>query len=314
HTRSLMMSSAKTSLALLAFALAASTTACATSPEKAARSDAARALAGATEPATPEERAAANRADPLTRANFWAKENTKDPEDLAISLEFARALREIGSQERALDILSRALIVHPDSADALMLLGRIQMAGGDVVNAGRAFHRATEVAPERAEAWAALGTTFDQQGHHGLAQTSYQHALQFEPSRTTTLTNYGLSLVLTGDLAGAEAKLRLAAANPDAGARVTENLALVLGLQGKFDEMKTVSGAAAPAQLVEQNAALLRGLIQPARSWDALSDTPAPARVAALDAPVEIPAAAPANTVEDGATEPAPPRTLRLRN
>ncbi len=298
------MSSAKTSLALLAFALAASTTSCASAP----KADAALATPEALKPASAEERAAANRADPLTRANFWAKENLKDGEDLTVSLEFARALREIGSQERALDVLSRALIVHPDSPDALMLFGRIQMANGDIQTAGRAFHRATEVAPDRAETWAALGTTFDREGQHRLAQTAYQRALELEPFRTTTLTNYGLSLVLSGDLPGAEAKLRLAAANADAGARVTENLALVLGLQGRFDDMKAISSQAAPDQVVDQNADLLRGLIRPTRSWDALAETPAPVRVA------EVPAAAPTTQITDNAAEVASRRTLRPRN
>lgn len=304
------MSSAKTSLALLAFALAASTTSCASAP----KDDAALAMQEAMKPASAEERAAANRADPLTRANFWAKENLKDGEDLTISLEFARALREIGSHERAVDVLSRTLIVHPESADALMLLGRIQMAGGDVATAGQVFHRATEVAPERAETWAALGTTFDREGQHGLAQTAYQKALELEPFRTTTLTNYGLSLVLSGDLPGAEAKLRQAAANADAGARVTENLALVLGLQGKFEDMKTVSGVAAPEQVVNQNVALLQGLIQPARSWDALSETPAPVRVAEAVTQAEMPLAGPVTRVEDAAESEAPKRVLRPRN
>ena len=85
------MSSAKTSLALLAFALAASTTSCASAP----KDEAALAMQEAMKPASPEERAAANRADPLTRANFWAKENLKDGEDLTVSLEFARALPDI---------------------------------------------------------------------------------------------------------------------------------------------------------------------------------------------------------------------------
>lgn len=304
------MSSAKTSLALLAFALAASTTSCASAP----KDDAALAMQEAMKPASAEERAAANRADPLTRANFWAKENLKDGEDLTISLEFARSLREIGSHDRAIDVLSRALIVHPESADALMLLGRIQMAKGDVATAGRVFHRATEVAPGRAETWAALGTTFDREGQHRLAQTAYQKALELEPYRTTTLTNYGLSLVLTGDLTGAEAKLRQAAGNADAGMRVSENLALVLGLQGKFEDMKTVSGAAAPDQVVDQNVALLQGLIQPARSWDALTEKPAPIRVADAVPKAETPLAAPVTAVEDLAEGEAPKRALRPRN
>ncbi len=301
------MSSAKTSLALLAFAIAASTSACATAPK--ADKDAERAMKAAMQPASAEERAAANRADPLTRANFWAKENLKNEEDLEVSLEFARALREIGSHDRAIDVLAKALIVHPDDADALMLMGRIQMAKGDIPTAGRAFNRAVEVAPARAETWAALGTTYDRQGQHRLAQTAYQKALEIEPYRTTTLTNYGLSLVLSGDLAGAEAKLRAAAANPDAGARVTENLALVLGLQGRFDEMKSLSEASAPDQVVDQNVSLLRALIQPARSWESLADTPAPSKLAAINTPAETPAAAPATPVEE-----TPGRALRQRN
>jgi Flp pilus assembly protein TadD len=297
-----MMSSAKTSLALIAFALAAG--ACASTPK--ADKEAELAMQAAMRPASPEERAAANRADPLTRANFWAKESNKNAEDLEVALEFARALREIGSHDRAIDVLSRTLIVHPDNPDLLMLLGRVQMSIGDVPTAGRVFQRATEVAPERSETWAALGTTYDRQGQHRLAQTSYLKALELEPLRTTTLTNYGLSLVLTGDLAGAEAKLRLAAANPDSGARVTENLALVLGLQGKFEDMKLISGAAAPDQVVDQNIALLQGLIQPPRSWDALSETSKPVRVADAETPV----AAPISPV----IEEAPKRTLRQRN
>jgi len=268
------MSSAKTSLALIAFAFAASTAACASSGAS-TEAKALQAMEDALKPASAEERAAANRADPLTRANFWAKENLKDGEDLTVSLEFARALREIGSEERAVDVLSRALIVHPESVDALMLLGRIQMARGDIMTAAQAFQRATDLEPARAEAWAALGTTYDRQGQHRLAQTLYLKALEIEPARTTTLTNYGLSLVLTGDLAGAESQLRLAAANPDANARVTENLALVLGLQGRFDEMKTVSRTAAPDEVVDQNVALLQRLTQPTRSYEALVETPA---------------------------------------
>ncbi|HRJ02094.1 MAG TPA: hypothetical protein PKV67_15190 [Hyphomonas sp.] len=308
------MSSAKTSLALLAFALAASTAACASSGKNDPNFAAMKAMEEAMKPASAEERAAANRADPLTRANFWGKENAKDPEDLVTALEFARALREIGSQDRAVDVLSRTLIVHPKSADVLMLLGRIHMSKGDTdsINAaGMAFYRAAEAEPGRAETWAALGTAYDRLERHNLAQASYAKALEIEPYRTTTLTNYGLSLLLTGDLAGAEQKLRLAAANVDAGSRVTENLALVLGLQGRFEEMKKVSGAAAPSQIVEQNVALLQGLIKPARSWDALAE---PARLTDASPSIDPPAAAPAARIEDSADSVPEKRTLRLRN
>lgn len=264
------MSSAKTSLTGLALALAAMTAACATGPSK-EEAELARAMEAALAPASPEERAAANRADPLTRANFWSKEYQKDPTAAEVTLEFADALRGIGSNARAVEVLSTTLVVHPGNIDIMMMLGRIHMAGGDHQAALRAFDRAAATAPQRADTWAALGTAFDQLQQHPQAQAAYQRALAIEPGRTTTLTNYGLSLLLSGDLKGAETQLRAAAANADANARVQENLALVLGLQGRFEEMKQVSSTNAPANVSEENAALVRALVQPTRSYEALT-------------------------------------------
>ncbi|MFN4025713.1 MAG: tetratricopeptide repeat protein [Hyphomonas sp.] len=270
------MSSAKTPLTGFALALVALTAACATGPSK-EDAELARAMEAALAPASPEERAAANRADPLTRANFWSREYQKDPTDAAVTLEFSDALRGIGSHARAAEVLSTTLVVHPGNTDIMMALGRLHMAGGDHPAALRVFDRAAATSPDRADTWASLGTAFDQLQQHAQAQAAYQRALMLEPQRTTTLTNYGLSLLLSGDLKGAEAQLRTAAANPDANARVHENLALVLGLQGRFEEMKEVSRAAAPASVSEQNAALVRALVQPTRSYEALTNSSADA-------------------------------------
>lgn len=264
------MSSAKTPLLGLALALTALSSACASTGMTKEEKALAEAMEAALAPASAEEREAANRADPLTRANFWGKEYQKDPQSLENALEFAGALRAIGSQERAIDVVSKTLIVHPGNADLLMMSGRILMSQGNHEAARASFEQVTLGAPERADGWAALGTALDQLEMHRQAQMTYQRALSIEPGRVTTLTNYGLSLLLSGDLAGAEAQLRAAAAQPGAGARVTENLALVIGLQGRFDEMKEVSAQNAPDKVAEQNAALLRGLLQPSRTYDAL--------------------------------------------
>ena len=88
------MSRAKTSLAALAFALAG-VSACATAPDPDAEANAQlqAAMEEALKPATPEEIEAANNADPLTKANFWAKEYSKNAENLDNALTFADALR-----------------------------------------------------------------------------------------------------------------------------------------------------------------------------------------------------------------------------
>lgn len=317
------MSSANASFAALMLAIVAGTGACASQPKQTAeQAELARAMAEAMKPASAEEIAAANRADPLTKANFWSKEFAKDPENLGIALSFGTALRELGSHERAIEVASQALIVHPGNADLLMLIGRSFASTNDPRRAAQAFGQATQIGPDRADAWAALGIVHDQSGSHTTAQAAYQKALAIEPGRTSTLANYGLSLALSGDLAGGETQLRKAAANPDADVRVRENLALVLGLQGRFDEMKAASAPGAPADVVEENAALLQAMIQPARSWEALTASAEPGRLPPVPKVVDAPApqteTAPETTpAPDAATAatpddtPAPALTLR---
>lgn len=267
------MSRAKTPLAALALAMIA-VPACATKPvdpEAQAAAELQKAMAEAMKPATQEEIDAANNADPLTRANFWSKEYAKDPENLDNALTFTEALRAIGSTERAIEVLSETLVVHPKEPRILMPLGRALSASGNQVGAARAFEQAALLEPQRADAWAGLGTALDQLDNHKGAQAAYDKALAIDPQRASTLANYGLSLVLTGDLPGAEEKLRSALALEPSDIRIRENLALVLGLQGRFDEMEETSAGYAPDKIVQQNVGLLKEMIAPVRNWNALA-------------------------------------------
>ena len=307
------MKTSRMHLPLAALLAASMATACATSPEtKAERAQAEayqKAVDEAMKPASAEERAAADRADPITRANFWAKEHTKDQEDLPTALAFADALSNLGSNERVVEVMSRVMVVHPDSFDVFMVLGRALARDGQLDQAAQAYLKAADIDPQRAESWSALGTVLAKTDRHLDAQTAYLRALEIEPLRATTLTNYGLSLALTGDLEEAEAKLRLANEQPGANAQTRENLALILGLQGRYDEMKLISGTNAPSKVIEDNVAMLREMIQPARSWEALAEnavsgeipqTPEQAETAATG---PVPEAAPVTAVEDAPLE-----------
>ena len=211
--------------------------------------------------ATEDQKTAAERADPLTRARFWAGEYEKEPENIETAKYFAKALRAIQSHERVIEIASDTLILYPADYDMLMLLGRSYLSLGRPEPAAQAFGRAIQVDNTRADAFAALGLSYDKAGQHQFAQRAYTRALAIDPNRTSTLTNYGLSQALSGNIDGAESVLRQAASNPDADSRVKQNLALVLGLQGKFDEMKTVDNAA-PADVMKQNAEVLQRMIE----------------------------------------------------
>ena len=247
--------------------------------------------------ASEEQKVAVERADPLTRARFWAGEYEKEPENIETAKYFAKALRDIESHERVIQIASDTLILYPADYDMLMLLGRSYLSLGKAEPAAQAFGRAIQVDSTRAAAFAALGLSYDKAGQHQYAQRAYTRALAIEPNRTSTLTNYGLSQALSGNIDGAESALRRAASNSDADSRVRQNLALVLGLQGKFDEMTTVDSAA-PEDVMKQNAEVLQRMIAQVIPAEPQA---APTKLSSLPEKIAEPA-----PKETRAAEPAP--------
>jgi len=228
------------------------------------------AIEQALQPATAEQIAQAERSDPITRANFWATEYQKDSTDLDTIVSFMRSLRQIGSHERIQEIATTALPIHPTGYEIFLELGRSFMAQNKPQEAAQAFVRSADLSPVTdAAPLAALGLAFDRLENHAQAQEAYQIALEREPNRVSTLTNYGLSLALTGQLTDAETALRKAAQVPGADARVRQNLALVLGLQGRYSEMVDVDPSA-PRRSVQANQKALREMIAPSKNYDNL--------------------------------------------
>ena len=87
----------------------------------------------------------------------------------------------------------------------------------------------------------ALGSAYDQQGQYGTARETYQKALALQPNQISILNNMGMSHALEGNLKEAEETLRGAMALPEGKSlpRLRQNLALVVGLQGRFEESRT---------------------------------------------------------------------------
>ena len=228
------------------------------------------AIEQALQPASAEEIAQAERSDPITRANFWSNEYQKNAADLSTTVSFMRSLRQIGSHERVVDVASSALPIHPQSYELYLELGRSYLADNKPTEAAQAFVRSADFAPEtEAAPLAGLGLAFDRLENHVQAQEAYEIALQRQPNRVSTLSNYGLSLALTGQLQQAEDALRKAVEQPGADVRVRQNLALILGLQGRFEEMAAVDPTA-PTRSVEANQNVLRQMVMPTRNYDSL--------------------------------------------
>ena len=81
------------------------------------------------------------------------------------------------------------------------------------------------------------------------------------PGEPSVLSNLGLSYVLSKDLAKAEETLRRANGRPDADPRVRQNLALVVGLQGRFADAEAIARADLPPDEAAANVTYLRQLL-----------------------------------------------------
>jgi Flp pilus assembly protein TadD len=68
--------------------------------------------------------------------------------------------------------------------------------------------------------------------------------------------------MLSKDLPKAEETLRQAFASPHADARVRQNLALVVGLQGRFSEAETIVKADLPPDEAAANVAYLKEMLK----------------------------------------------------
>ena len=209
-------------------------------------------------PATPEQRAVYDRVDPLARSVFWARELEINPADDEAGVKLAQALREMGQSERAAATAQSVLTIHPDNIDAMLELGRAQIARGQAFYGIAALERARDLAPHDWRPLSLLGVAYEQVRRFDEARAAWNTGLRLSPDNPTILANAAMSQAATGDAAGAEALLRRAVAQPGASLQVRQNLALVLGLQGKIGEAEQIIRRDLPPELAEQNLNWLR--------------------------------------------------------
>ncbi len=74
----------------------------------------------------------------------------------------------------------------------------------------------------------------------------------------------------------AETYMRSAAEQPGADSRVRQNLALVVGLQGRFEEAEQIAGQELSPEQAQANVAYLRGMLAQQNAWSQLKDEDKP--------------------------------------
>lgn len=220
-------------------------------------------------PATREERDAADHTDLLNQATFWGKEYDKNPNEYEASLKLARVLRAIGSSQRATEIASQALNRKQGDVELSLVFAQASLDEGRPEDAATVLAQAEGAGKNDWRMMSIIGVTMDQLDQHAPAQDYYRKALALSPNNPKVLSNLGLSYALANKPLLAEDTLRKAAAE-DADARVHQNYALVLGVQGKFAEAEKAVSPDTPKELIESNSTYFHALLAPARKWDTL--------------------------------------------
>lgn len=157
-----------------------------------------------------------------------------NPGDVALSVAYAKALTASGRFEQSLQVLRN--VIRPDAPDWNALL--------------------------------VMGATLDQMGRHDDARQVYRQASVAAPGEASIETNLGLSYAMTNELTTAETHLRRAVQMRGATTQTRQNLALVVGLQGRFQEARALYAAELPPEQVESNMAYVRALLTQQNRWD----------------------------------------------
>jgi Flp pilus assembly protein TadD len=192
----------------------------------------------------------------LSRDRFRA-----NPKDADAALQYGKALRAAGQRAQAVALLEQATIAHPGDKALLAGYGRALADNGNFQQAFDVLSSAHTPDDPDWRILSAQGTALDQLGRHDEARQYYASALKIVPEEPSVLSNLGLSYVLSKDLPKAEETLRRAYRRADADPRVRLNLALAVGLQGRFAEAESIVKADRPAEEGAANVVYLRRLL-----------------------------------------------------
>ncbi|MFI5013048.1 MAG: tetratricopeptide repeat protein [Hyphomicrobiales bacterium] len=200
----------------------------------------------------------------------WSARYGANPGEKTASLGYARVLSALDQKGQAAAVLQAAAVKSPKDTEILAAYGKALVDTGDYNQALEVLARAHS--PDRPD-WHVLsaeGIASDGVGLHDRAQSFYLSALKIAPGEPGVMSNLGLSYALSKKLPEAERVLTEAAQSPKADARVRQNLALVLALQGRFDNAnQTLRHDLSPADAAN-NVAEIRSMIAQPNTWDAI--------------------------------------------
>lgn len=199
--------------------------------------------------------------DPRRDADLYQERYRANPKDAEAALRYGKALRATGQRAQAVAVLEQATIAHPGNRQLLAAYGRALADNGNFQQAFEVLGRAHSPDDPDWRLLSAQGATLDQLGRYEEARQYYSSALKVVPDHPSVLSNLGLSYVLSKELPRAEDTLRRAHGLAPTDLRVRANLALAVGLQGRFAEAEKIARADLPPAEAAANVTQLKQLL-----------------------------------------------------
>ncbi|MBS3649738.1 tetratricopeptide repeat protein [Pseudaminobacter sp. 19-2017] len=200
-------------------------------------------------------------------ASSLGKAYTKDTKNRDVALRYATVLQMQGETDQSLAVMRKLVIDHPKDRPVLAAYGKSLAAAGQLEPALDAIRRAQTPEYPDWKLLSAEGAILDQIGKKAEARELYRKALDLKPNEPSVLSNLGMSYVLEGDLKTAETYMRDAMNAPGADSRVRQNYALVIGLQGRFDEAEKIASQELSPDQAKANVAYLRSMLAQQNAW-----------------------------------------------
>ena len=201
-------------------------------------------------------------------ATSLGKAYTKDTKNKDVALQYANVLQVQGQADQSVAVMRKLVIDYPRDRKVLAAYGKSLASIGQFEPALDAIRRAQTPEYPDWKLMSAEGAILDQVGNKDQARQLYRKALDLKPNEPSVLSNLGMSYVLEGDLKMAETYLRTASEQPSADSRVRQNLALVVGLQGRFDEAEKIATRELSPDQSQANMAYLRTMMSQQNAWN----------------------------------------------
>jgi Flp pilus assembly protein TadD len=193
---------------------------------------------------------------------YWGQEFAKNPNDLKSALSYARNLKAMGERQKALSVLQQASLMHSADTELAGEYGRLALDMDQVALAGKLLEVADNPTAPDWKVISARGTVLAKQGKYKDAVPYYERALTLAQNHPSLLNNLAMAYAMSGEPKRAEDLLRQASTDDTVSPKVRQNLALVLGLQGKHDEAKAIASQDLSTESAASDTSFMRSMVK----------------------------------------------------